>query len=877
MDSVIIFRKLYEKPLVIISLIVAAATVSLHLGLPHLDLPGFIQGSLTFLVQLFLPLSTMALIAALLLNISDYFNKGPEIIKRYGITPLPHYEPLARTRMPKQLKKTIAENRAVEVAKAEEFVKSDARLLVISGDRGIGKSTLAAFIARRVDFWLNLEGKDVELPYLVHQLAQWQGQEELRRSAINLGKISQYEINALVETIHRSDSRIFLNSFGTLINEKGNFLDKQVKALFDTLLDSEGKAKIVLIASQVPKCLEGYLKDGRGVNIHLEGLSVDAGAKLLEDKYSSEDGHDWFREIAKAVEGNPLLLRIVPPVLSDDDSVEIIRCKQWKNSDDPSSLNLEFLKRAAAEGLPLLQKIAFIPEPVTESFISALAEADSMSKEIVEELKNKSLIEWDGGMKKCYLHPMITASAFASLEDDKEEYQRVREQVTTVCIKKAEDFKHPSRWTSVSDCRLYLHAIDFMLENGRLDESMDLLLRIHPYVMKWGNLRLLNNFYTRLIDLWKGSNAKLNEQQQTLLIKVLLNLAKTELAGRGQKSAIYPAHALLQLSKARKHLDGRIASTSLLARLYQDQGNHSEAVKYSRSYLKAVKEKGDRALYAKALTKSGSTLVKAKVFGQAEAMFSRAIKLFREQEDVAGQSSALEGLAELYGDAGYHQEALNLLQDKIDLAKSINDDKARLAGMKSMGEVHMQSGNIDQAMAILDGLAIEATEKEYWYIASDCLKAMANISIQQKDFAASVLRGQKRLEIALKIEDKEMEASARAIIGIAYAKSREFSNAMESYIKARDLYLGLNMIRQAYRCYYYVSRLYAVKEQWETASDSIIETARLNLEVSKSIGSDIVKLMIICRARVGEELFDPQAESALGVKVFNSILQSVAA
>ena len=876
MDSVIIFRKLYEKPLVITSLIIAAATVSLHLVLPHLNLPGFIEGFLTFLVQLFLPLSTFSLIWLLLLKLADGFVKKPTPSKRYGVTPLPHYEPLARTRMPKQLKNIMLENRASQVAAAEGFIKSDERLLIISGDRGIGKSSLAAYIARRVDFWLHLEGKDVNLPYLVHQLAQWQGLEELRRSAINLGEISIHQINALVKAIHSSDSRIFLNSFGTLLDEKGRFLDRRVETLFDVLLGSEGQAKIILVASQVPGCMADYLEQGVARNIELEGLSVEDGALLLDDKYSAQDGHDWLREIAEAVDGNPLLLRIVPPVLSDDDSVEIIRNKLWKNEADPACLDLEFLSRAAGEGLPLLQKIAFIPEPVTESFVVALAEADSIDKKVIDDLKKKALLEWDGGMKKCYLHPMITASAFKSLEKEKQEFERVRSQVIQVCIKKAEDFKHPGRWTGVSDCRLYLHAIDLMLENGSLDDSMDLLLRIHPYVMKWGNLRLLNDFYTRLINIWKHSNVKLNESQQSLLIKVLLNLVKTELAGRGQKGAIYPAHALLVLSKARKHLDGTIASTRLLARLYLEQGNNSEAVKYSRSYIKAVREKGDKALYAQALINSGETVGKADMFGQAQAMFTRAAKLLKELGDKAGEAKALDGLAQLYNIYGYHQEALELLQARINISKTSGDDAGRLAGMKSLGEIHIQAGNTEQAIAILDGVALEAMEKQFWHTASECLKAMANISISQKDFAASILRSQKRLEIALKTEDKEMEASARAIIGIAYAKSREFANSMESYLKARDLYLGLNMVKPASRCYYYISRLHAVADQWDIASESIIETSRLSLEISKDLNRDVLKLLLMCRSRLGAASFDQMAVDAMGEKQYNSILASAA-
>lgn len=875
MNSVLIFRKLYEKSLIIISLIIAAVSLSLFYLLQLFQLPGFVSVPLTFLVQLFLPLSSLALIGLLLLRITDYFPHQAEAAKKFGVTPLPHYDPLARTRMPKQLKAQLSGNRSDEVIRADEFAANRARLLIISGERGIGKSTLAASIARRVDFWLNLEGKDVDLPYLIHQLAQWRGLEELRKSAINLGKISVHEINALADNLAAEKVRIFLNSFGTLLDTKGTFRDKEVEKLFQALLSREGEHKIILISSKIPQCLKSYIDDEAGINIHLEGLSPESGVELLQEKYSAADGNGWLAEISDAVEGNPLLLRIVPPVLKDDDAVEIIRTRAWKNDIDPSCLELEFFERAAGDALHLLQKTAFIPEPVTESFIVALAGDDEDAEAQIKELKENALLEWDGGMKKCFLHPLITATAFKSLKRDKNNFEKVREQVIEVCIRKAEDFKAPAKWTSVSDCRLYLHAIDLMLEIGRLEESMDLLLRIHPYVISWGNLRLLNSFYTRVIDLWKESNVKLSKEQQQLLIKVLLNLVDTELAGRGQAGAIYPAHALLLLSEAREDLEGQIAATALLSRLYLERGNTDEAVKYCRSYIKAVKESADSKALAEAYCQAGSIISKTDLAGHAEKMFIKAIKIFRELQSPAGEAKSLGLLANLYSGWGYHEEALELLQSRIDLLSTSGDDEVRLESIKALGEGQMLAGNTNHALAILDGVAKEAIEKQYWNTASECLKTMANYSLKQNDFTASILRGQKRLEIALKIKNREMEASARALMGIALAKSKEFGSSLESYLKAKELYLGLNMVKQACRCYYYIARLQGVADQWQEASASIVEAARLSLEDGVFLSEEVLKLLFLCRKRIGSELFDQEAKESLGEKVFESVLKRI--
>jgi tetratricopeptide (TPR) repeat protein len=861
-----LLRALYRRRVYVIAGGIALLGTALFLFVPQPFGPWFVDAPIRLAAGGLLTAAVFVLIVFGLTDAADFVRRRRSIREEFQRLPIPVYEPLARTRMPGGLKEMLLATRAEDVSLVDRFIDSGERLLVIAGAPGIGKSTLAARCARRVDFWLTLAGKQIDVHYLIQQIAEWAGDEELRGRAIGLAEIGSEDFQRLAREVAKSKRRMVFTGFEQLLASPSRFHDPSVADLFQALLREPGGHTVVITSEITPE--PSLLGAVTCTVITLSGLSPEDGAAIMGRTYDGDD--DFLREVAESTGGNPLLLSIVPPLLVDSIEEELIREKPW-NDTPHTPVSPAFLRRAAGEGLQLLQKFCFIPEPETKSFIAALADERIDGDEWVTELSRRNLLAWDAGLKKYSMHPAVAQAAFESVAGNRKLLSETRGHLLDVCFAKSEDFKPAGRWESVSDCRLFVRAVDLMMAEGQYERVADLLLRLHGYLHQWGNDRLIAGFYRRLTDHLLATATGGSEHWRTLApvlqryASLLLDENRIDEAGEWLAGVYFIAHR-----EGEGLEDIRFTTSSRLAEIHARLGNADAAWRYGTEQLRLVAERDDPRLLAPAHGRMGHVCRARKDFSAAADHYSTAVELFRQMQNHRGETTALEYLAKLHEETGAWDEARVVLQRIVDIHEQFGEDSDLAAILDRQARACLAAGEPDEALVSWQRMLRRAKQTGNRYMEAEALSNLGKLAFRLERYADAVMRQQQRLQIAEELGDVSLQASAHGNMAHAYVRSKNRASAIEHYRSARSRFHKVGERYLASRCAHYLARLLAASGEWDNAVDMVLESINTGLDGGKDVSFDL-RVLAMCRSRLGATATDGKCAEVLGPERWSEV------
>ncbi len=274
---------------------------------------------------------------------------------------------------------------------------SDSGLALITGMPGVGKSSLAAALARRhadthAIFWHAFRAgeDDSTILWSLAGFLYWQGQEDLWRMLQNAGNPSgsrpapDLYLDYLVQALRDQAFVVCLDDFQHV--EENPLIARLVQRLQDAT--RPGKLLVLLTARQVPPFLQDLDSDT------LEGLGYQDAVLLLQER-SPGLTPDLARRLHQRTGGNPQFLELAVSVL--------------RNCADPAGLieELDQTKRVAGYLLKQVDQclseleretmiaVAFLEDPATRGAIEAVMNGQRVQPSL-EALGQRDLLKETG-------------------------------------------------------------------------------------------------------------------------------------------------------------------------------------------------------------------------------------------------------------------------------------------------------------------------------------------------------------------------------------------------------------------------------------------------------------------------------------------------
>ena len=172
---------------------------------------------------------------------------------------------------------------------------------------------------------------------------------------------------------------------------------------------------------------------------------------------------------------------------------------------------------------------------------------------------------------------------------------------------------------------------------------------------------------------------------------------------------------------------------------------------------------------------------------KADEVFRRALPLWREAGDQQGEAETLEGLANLYNNAGDNDNALKCLSESLRLFRTSGDRRGEALALHDLGSIYKDQGenqkaldHLNNALKIRQELGERATEGE-------TLEVIAQIYHNTEDYAHALELYNRALVLGRVVGDRELEAMVLDDIGVLHQDQDEMQSALDYHTQALPL------------------------------------------------------------------------------------------
>jgi predicted amidohydrolase/DNA polymerase III delta prime subunit len=289
---------------------------------------------------------------------------------------------------PRDLNNSIEEkpfyDREIELTKIRKFFDdSNEKLLILQGIRGIGKTSLAEQITRRIlprnSPWRKITinfNSGYGFPLFIHELSYNLGLSS-RLDANNPEMTGNIINEVLTALFSYQASYVIMDDFHNVLDKEGSYVDHRFKEFFDEFLRrSTVNCKIIIISNRHLNLESRIIPN----TVTLRGLKDENIFAIIDYHYKNMSGRvsgiKLSSDIIKSLHGNPLAALVTSQYLQN-------------HSGKSLEENSDFLKRFQEQIITnLLEEIVFSPEE------QDLIDFISTSK---NDIHNSVLYEWRPG------------------------------------------------------------------------------------------------------------------------------------------------------------------------------------------------------------------------------------------------------------------------------------------------------------------------------------------------------------------------------------------------------------------------------------------------------------------------------------------------
>ena len=681
------------------------------------------------------------------------------------------------------------------------------KLVVLTGQGGIGKSVLASVAARRIAwkypggvFWRSA-AETLGLNELLDAFANVLGYEfrtrslDAKRDAV-LGYLGDLETPSLI-----------------VVDNAEKVNDPALWSFLEGLPQSSA----ALVASR-----EALTRDGLHINVpkmefeesiglfeeydgYFEnskpGLFVSASRRATNDqrwgdRLSSKD-MDILMEIDRLLDGHPLGIKLAAALVASN-SLEAI-CEKLRDA-PPKEVSDRFdfsYNTLTGSQKELLHRIAAFASSVEEWAIGAVAREGLFERDKAEQLR-----QWGDDLSELVRKSFVEVEDTRSLDDSENEViakrYRLHPLMRQYAAAKAGELEmqfHCSR-----SAHLFLEFAEMEnyddLESERANilagadwtynaEEWDLVRRFSAAIIKYLDIRGYWKDASLLLERTIDANEELGDKSSVAIS--LHELGKLAQKAGDMDNARSLFHQCLEIQRKLKDKSSISHTLWHLGNLALEIGDFDEGKKLLQERLKIEREIGDTGAVASSLVVLGDLALKTKDIDESRRLYKESLKVSKYIDDKRKKAIALLNLGMLADLIGNQVDAIRHLQKSLKISEDIKDKALSARTLKEIGVIAQANGDLLKARKFYnDSLDILQDAGDKMEIAT-LLYHLATLAQISGDIDEAKKLHQNNLKISKEIGNKKMMVLSMSELGDLAFNADNFSDARTYYLDSLEI------------------------------------------------------------------------------------------
>jgi tetratricopeptide (TPR) repeat protein len=712
-------------------------------------------------------------------------------------------------------------------------LKGQTRLLWLTGISGVGKTTLAEYLAVRTwdanhpfDWYCLeiLEGQSPDFATVAAELLEKLGEQNIDPQQRNDPK---WLSDRLLKKLQTHPYWIQLDSVERLLNPENTAFSDEfwVTFLQWCLTHPAFPSRWVLTSQALPAALAefGDRYSNHWYEKRLDGL-LQAEQQL---EFFSKRGvvvehpnGEVLTRIAKIYEGHPLVLKVIAEDILNKFAGNV--CGYWQIHQpefeqvarelqatrlDETQYNealdrkvreriKKSLEQLPADALDLLCRSAVFRRPVPKKFWLAMISdrAAKQQKAAYWILGDRALIEQEGIQQNQSLirqHNLIRDVAYDLLRQDTLLWETAERKAAEMWLTAYEPAFDASNLERV---RGYLEAFDHYCEvkdwqaaQAIAWTSLDtptqeyLCWQLGTWGYYWEQIPL----YRKLLEISRKTG---DRQGQGAVLSDLGTIYHS--LGKYQQAIDYHQQSLT-IAREIGHRQGQGAVLGNLGSVYHRLGDYQQAIDYHQQHLTISRDVGDRQGEGSALGGLGNAYHSLGDYQQAINYYQQHLTISREIGDPNGEGNTLGGLGNAYHSLGDYQQAINYYQQWLTIARDIGDRQGEGNALGGLGNAYHSLGDYQQAINYYQQWLTIARDIGDHFGQGTALGNLGNAYHSLGDYQQAIDYHQQHLTIACEIGDRNGESLALGNLGTVYYRLGDYQQAINYYQQslsiARDI------------------------------------------------------------------------------------------
>jgi len=666
--------------------------------------------------------------------------------------------------------------RTEAIAHLDYLVSLGSQAIVIQGEGGLGKTTLAQQYLQTQNFEVVLEllvAKETQnLTSAERVVEEWLKQDLQEEPGLEFGV-----------TLGRLKRQLQTRRIGVLIDNLEPALDRQGRLieshrsyveLFRILTDPKVQS-VTLITSRDRLCEPSLNVE----HYRLPGLELSAWQQYYSHRQVAIDS-PTLQQMHQAYSGNAKVMGILCGTIQADFAGNAIAYWQENHADPLAVTDLKNLIGSQFYRLQTLDLPAYrllcrlgcyryqdVPKIPTQGVLDLLWDVPTQQqRQIIAALRDRCLIEFQQG--EYWLHPAIRAEAISRLRTSDE---------WIVVNRKTAEF-----WTAsvpiiqtIKDALQALEAYYHYIEIHDFELAARVILKSRNN--QWGQFLPLGGTLYRM---------GLIQPILAAITQVISNLQSNPCLGE-----LYNILGDLYWTAGKIHAAIECQEKTInLATLLLKNSEFSQDDRYKFYYLKMLE--------VDSLLSMGLYNIDLWELETAAKLFEQVIDLAQNTTHHRWAEKASACLALVTSYLGSYQTAYNLAEPiYISIMNELNKQSGSFAYfVQLLGQTYINLGDREKAREMLSRSLADAEKSHYLQIKAKTLNGLAESDRQQSLFKSALNKHVESIEILEQIGAKCDLAEACFQLGLTYAKMKDIEHSQLNYERSLQLFTQMKAPRQ---------------------------------------------------------------------------------
>ncbi len=652
------------------------------------------------------------------------------------------------------------------------LVNQGNQVILIQGEGGIGKTTLAREYLKTKDFEFVLEllmaKETANIVSVDSILEEWLSKDFLEEPGKEFGvtlerfkrQLKNYKIGILIDNLEPA-----LDKHGNFITLHRNYVEL-LRVLADASVQS-----ITLITSRDRLCES----DVTVAHFRLPGLDENAWYQFFSFQ-SVQVEINILRQMHKIYGGNAKAMGILSGVIAEDFAGDMQSYWQEYQANPLGKIDLKNLVASQFNRLQKLDADAYqllcrlgcyryqdVPNIVKAGLLALLWDVRAgKEQQIIESLRNRSLVEFASG--QYWLHPVIRAEAVSRLKES-QQWLIINDKVAhffTNSVKKV---------ITIADALMALEAYYHYVEIEDFEQASQVILKTRDN--QWGQFLPLGSTLYRLGLL------------QPILTAITLIIDKIK--PQFQQGELYNI------------LGDLYWITGKIKQAITCQEHTLNIVRQSLPSLSATNENQHTLYYLKML--EIDSLLSLGLYNldlwnlqEAANLFQQVIEFTHNTAHYRWGQKASVCLALCNSYLGYQQAAIFLadaIYQKVLTNKLLGNTGRFAYFLQILGQAYANLGHFSQSSELYQRAIAFADESNYKQVKGKALTGLAEIARQQEDFQLACTHHLEAIQLLEAISAKCDLAEAYFQLGLTYQRWGKIEQSQPHFAEAIRLFLQM--------------------------------------------------------------------------------------